>query len=650
MDLRTLPRPRAAGSGGRPESAEALLVRHYRHLVGMAYLTLPADRGRHARVVAAHAVVQRALPVLGGKAAGRSGDASGYEAVRARVLRGALRRRRWPGAVFPRVWGVRLFTPPDDGDAELDVRLAELPAPARAGFALRVLDGLDRAEAAEALAWAGVEAPAEAARAGDELLRSLGGAGWSELPPGYDACTVHLRPGDLLRRRRRWALVAAAVAVALTAAVLPVPGPPGGGTGGSSAPPPAARAVPPERRAADLWRRTAKLDLAVWPARGELVDDTALVGRAVTAWQQAGPSAAAEPGSTPGPPAAAPQLLYAGRLDGTAVVLLTDGRSLARYTDGPTSGGPARSGSARSGPTSGSASGPTSGAAAGTGGPVLALAAAGDSDVTAGAAVVLRRDERGARYLLAPWVASAATRRLDRPDEAERPLAFADGVTDPVPGTAAPGCPGPVLQLRSDPVVAEQHAFLLADLGGLAPAHLTYTPPPDGSAPARPPREAVGAQALRRWAAGACAVPEAGPGVRQLNLWEFADQRLPQNAGELAWACLRADRWDGSGSAAAAVLPPNGGRAERLARADGRACSRYEQDTVAQYRWRAPNGTAYLLVAASRRVSRLLVTTPSRRLDQPAPPGRTLALDDPGTGPAGVEAVTASGTRLRPIG
>ncbi|RAJ44852.1 hypothetical protein K353_01429 [Kitasatospora sp. SolWspMP-SS2h] len=646
MDLRTLPRPRAAGSGGRPESAEALLVRHYRHLVGMAYLTLPADRGRHARVVAAHAVVQRALPVLGGKVADRSGYGSGYEAVRARVLRGALRRRRWPGAVLPRVWGVRLFTPPDDGGAELDVRLAELPAPARAGFALRVLDGLDRAETAEALAWAGVEAPAEAARAGDELLRSLGGAGWSELPPGYDACTVHLRPGDLLRRRRRSALVAAAVAVALTAAVLPVLGSPHGSTGRSSAPPPAARAVAPERRAADLWRRTAKLDLAVWPARGELVDDTALVDRAVTAWQQAGPSAATEPGSTPAPPVAVPQLLYAGRLDGTAVVLLTDGRSLARYTDGPASDGPAPSGPARSGPTSGAASGPTSG----TGGPVLALAAAGDSDVTAGAAVVLRRDARGARYLLAPWVASAATRRLDRPDEAERPLAFADGVTDPVPGTAAPGCPGPVLQLRSDPVVAEQHAFLLADLGGLAPAHLTYTPPPDGSAPARPPREAVGAQALRRWAAGACAVPEAGPGVRQLNLWEFADQRLPQNAGELAWACLRADRWDGSGSAAAAVLPPDGGRAERLGRADGRACSRYEQDTVAQYRWRAPNGAAYLLVAASRRVSRLLVTTPSRRLDQPAPPGRTLALDDPGSGPAGVEAVTASGTRLRPIG
>ncbi|MFF4341914.1 hypothetical protein ACFY00_18510 [Kitasatospora sp. NPDC001540] len=604
MDLKTLPRPGVAAPGGQLGSAEAVLVRHYRRLVCLAYLTLPADRGRHARVVAAHAVVQRALPVVGGLASGLAGGADGYPAARVRVLRGALRRRRWTAAGFPRVWGVRLFTPPDDADAELDARLAELPPPARAGFALQALDGLDRAEAAEVLAWAGVEAPAESARAGAELLRSPGSPRWSELPPGYDACTVHLQPGDLLRRRRLAALAwALAVTVTVTAAVAPILVSPHSGTGRSESTPSAA----PERRADDLWRHTAKLGLAVWPARGGLLDDTALISRATTAWQRAAP------------PTAAPQLLYAGRLDGAAVVLLTDGRSLARYTEDP--------------------------AAA----PALALSPAGDSDVTAGAAVVLHRNDRGARYLLAPWIAAAATRRLDRPDEAERPLPFPDGVTDPMPGTTAQGCPGPVLQLRSDRAVAEQHAFLLADLGGLTPAHLTYTPPPDAAAQARPPQEAVSSQALHRWASGACAVPEVGPEVRQLNLWEFADQKLPQNAGELAWACLRADHWDGSGSAAAAVLPPNGGRAERLAHADGRACSRYEQDTVAQYRWRAPNGTPYLLVAASRRVSRLVVTTPSRRLDQPAGPTRTLALDNPGSGPSTVEAVTASGTRLRPI-
>ncbi|RKE17687.1 hypothetical protein [Streptomyces sp. TLI_171] len=619
MELRTLPRPRLAvpGSGlGQLGSAEAALVRHYRRLACLAYLTLPAGRGRHARVMAAHAAVQRSLPARFARTGrGTAEDEDGYAAARVRVLRAALRRRAAGG--LPRAWGVRLFTPSTDADAELDARLATLPAAARAGFALQALDGLDRAAAAAVLAAAGVPTPLDSARLGAELLTEMDELGWPEgdLPPGYDACTVHLQPGDLLRRRRLTVALAAATAAALAAAALPFLPSPAPGAGRS----PAAAAPAPARRADDLWRHTARLSLAVWPARGDLVDDTALVARAVTAWQQAGADTAAEPGSTPAPPAGTPQLLYAGRLDGTPVVLLTDGTRLARYTD----------------------------AAAG---PALVLAAAEDSDVTAGAAVVLQRGAGGARFLLAPWVARAATRQLDRPNDAERPLAVGGGVTDPVPGAAAGGCPGPVLQLRSDPVVAEQHAFLLADLGGLVPAHLSYTPPPDGSGPARPPREAVGAQALRRWAAGACEVPESGPGVRQLNLWEFADQSLPQNAGELAWACLRADHWDGSGSAASAVLPPNGARAVRLARAEGRACSRYEQDTVAQYRWRAPNGAEYLLVAASRQVTRLAVTTAKRRLDQPVSVTRTLAVDNPGPGPVTVEATTASGVRLQPLG
>ncbi|MFJ5228978.1 hypothetical protein ACIQBJ_03665 [Kitasatospora sp. NPDC088391] len=625
MDLSTLPRPRLAAPGpgkGQLGFAEAALVRHYRRLVCLAYLTLPADRGRHARVAAAHAAVQRSLPLFGsgGPTGAAEPEDDGYPAARVRVLRAALRRRRI-GPPLPRVWGLRLFTPPDDEDAELDARLAELTAEVRAGFAVQALDGLDAAATAEVLAWAGAAEPVASARAGAELLALVGTLDRPEgdLPPGYDACSVHLRPGDLLRRRRRTVLlVAAATAAALSATVVPAVDRPGEQRSSATVTTPA----PPERRADDLWRHTARLDLAVWPARGDRVDDAPLLERALTAWQRAAPGVpgvSAEPGSAAAGPAGATQLLYAGGVDGAGTVLLTDGRTLARYTEDG-------------------------------GGPALALGPAEDSDVTAGAAVVLRRGPGGARYLLAPWVAAAATRRLDRPDDAERPLGTAAGVTDPVPGPAAAGCAGPVLQLRSDPVVAEQHAFLLADLGGLTPAHLTWTPPPDASAPARPPREAVGAQALRRWAAGACEVPEAGPGVRQLNLWEFADQALPQNAGELAWVCLRADHWDGSGSAAAAVLPPNGGRAVRLGRAEGRACSRYEQDTVAQYRWRAPNGTEFLLVAASRRVARLTVGTARRRIDQAAPPTRTLALDNPGPGATTVEAVTAMGTRLRPIG
>ncbi|NEA59586.1 hypothetical protein G3I60_36870, partial [Streptomyces sp. SID13666] len=44
------------------EEAEASIVENYPHLVRLAYLTLPAALGRHRRVLAAHTLVQRALP------------------------------------------------------------------------------------------------------------------------------------------------------------------------------------------------------------------------------------------------------------------------------------------------------------------------------------------------------------------------------------------------------------------------------------------------------------------------------------------------------------------------------------------------------------------------------------------------------------
>lgn len=53
----------AAPAAHSVAEAEAALVRHYRRLVRLAYLALPADRDRHSRVLAAHAAVQRALPL-----------------------------------------------------------------------------------------------------------------------------------------------------------------------------------------------------------------------------------------------------------------------------------------------------------------------------------------------------------------------------------------------------------------------------------------------------------------------------------------------------------------------------------------------------------------------------------------------------------
>lgn len=377
--------------------------------------------------------------------------------------------------------------------------------------------------------------------------------------------------------------------------------------------------------AADQWQHTARLDFSAWPARGDRREDAALLDRALAAWSRPGPQTRAEPGTATTAPADPPHLLFAGTVDGTGVVVLYDGGRIARYTDGRGGG--------------------------------LDLARADDSSVTTAAAVVLRRQGTSARYLLAPWIDTAETRRTDQPDSPAKPLDRADGVTAAAPAVpAGPDSPGAltdcrgstVLQLRSSPVVAEKHAFLLADLGGLVPAHLSYTPPPDRTQPAREPREAVSPDALLAWARAGCAVPDGTPGVKQLNLWAFAVQQLPQNAGAASWVCLRADRWNGEGSAATAVLLPGARGPQRTGGGPGRACSRFEQDTVAWAWWRAPQGAEYLLAAGSRRVARLSVKGPDWTADRPAP-DHTLAVERPARATVTVEAVLDGGARIAPM-
>ncbi|HEY9331934.1 MAG TPA: hypothetical protein VIS09_27450, partial [Streptomyces sp.] len=58
------PRQRSTGNSARPgvQQAESALMEHYPRLVRLAYLVLPPSLGRHRRVLAAHAAVQRALP------------------------------------------------------------------------------------------------------------------------------------------------------------------------------------------------------------------------------------------------------------------------------------------------------------------------------------------------------------------------------------------------------------------------------------------------------------------------------------------------------------------------------------------------------------------------------------------------------------
>ncbi|MFJ1932071.1 hypothetical protein ACIOGZ_05260 [Kitasatospora sp. NPDC088160] len=608
----------AQGAAARPVAqAEAALVRHYRRLARLAYLALPADRDRHSRVLAAHATVQRALPSRWTRPAGppAADEDPVYAALRLRVLRAALRphpARRLPA---PRIWGLRLFTPHGgEEDAALDRALAALDAPARAAFALRAVEGLTPEQTAGALRRAGVEHPEEAVAAAAGVT-----AGADPEPPAFDPCAVRVQPTDLLRRRRTWsaALLVGLLGLSTTAAVVADSGPaapvarPAPAPSGTAADPARLTRVEPDR-----WQHTARVDFTAWPARGDRRDDGALLGRALAAWERPGPQTRGEPGVDATPPVAPPALLFAGTVDGTALVVLFDGRRLARYADGRDGG--------------------------------LDLARADDSDVTTAGAVVLRRQGTAVRYLLAPWVDAAETRRIDQPDSPARPLDHPDGVTAAVPGGGLADCHGAtVLQLHSSPAIAEKHAFLLTDLGGLVPAHLTYSPPPDRAQPAREPREATGQDALLAWASAGCAVPDGTPGVKQLNLWAFAVQPLPQNAGSASWVCLRADRWTGEGSAATAVLLPTARGPQRTGGGPGRACSRFEQDVVGWAWWRSPQGAEFLLAAGSRRVTRLAVKGPDWSADRPVP-DHTLAVERPARATVQVEAALDGGTRISP--
>jgi hypothetical protein len=597
--------------------AEEVLVANYRRLARIAYLILPAGADRHHRLLAAHAVTQRALPGLSLRS-GRGHPEELYEGLRLRVVRRALAGGVRPRGLLPGVWGLRMFTADGaEDELALDRELAELPAAARAAYALHAVDGLPPAEITDLLVRAGVARPEEAHRAAGSIRTAAGE------PARFDPCTVRVQPGDLIRRRRTTRIGAAALVLAATlvggaAAAGTAQAPPGArrlpsadGAPLAASPDPAAllRAAPSE------WTRTARLDFSAWPARGDRTGDAALLGRVLALWQRGGLAVHTEPGTPVGAPLGTPRLLYAGSIDGTDVVVLYDGARIAHW-------------SAETG---------------------MIVARADDSDITTGAAVALRRTARSVRFLLAPWVDTAELRRLGQPDTPATAVERTDGVTAALPTAGADCRSGPVLQLRSSRTVAEKHAFLLADLGGILPAHLTYTPPPSAGA-ARAPREATGSEALVTWARTACALPEQGPGVKELNAWAFAEQQLPQHAGTATWVCLRTDRWNGEGSAATELLlpGPGGARTVRTALAQGRGCSRFDQNTVGWTRWRAPDGHAFLLAAGSRRVARLRVQGDGPALDV-APADRTVAVERPGGGRPEVTGVLDDGTEIHPL-
>ena len=628
----TSPHPAPPPSPSGPvdaERAEAALVEHYPRLVRLAYLVLPPSLGRHRRVLAAHAVVQRSLP-RGRDAqkvpapAGRAPDPA-YALLRLRVLRAALRANRpwWRPSVpppLPRVLGLRLF--PRSGGADelaLDQALSAVPAAARAAYVLRRLEGLADEDAARLLAAAGA-ADARAALAEADGVRTPAGSRDRSLLESaeFDACSLQARPTDLVRRRQHVrAAAVAGCALAVCGLLLGLPGD-GWGPDGAAAPayarnPAAERALDPGRLTrvgSGEWRRSARTDFSVWPARGGRTGDTALLRRALAVWARPGRTVrvSATPGTPSGPAAGPAHLLYAGEVDGASVVVLYDGLRVVRYAE-----------------PAGAERGPVA----------LDFARTDGADAASAGALVVTRTRSGARYLLAPWITDASVVDLLDPTDAGRPVErSADGLTGPVTGPPLDGssCGAwPALRLAADGREGVPGGpYLLTDLGELSPARLTYGAPvgaPESTADGSTGRTAAGgtdaggtavreaADEVRTVLAGtACRLPElAGRGVRTVNAWRFAEQRLPEGGGLARWVCVRADTWRGAGSQVLVRFQtpeerPGAAGAVAARAADSPACGQREARVLGGVLWKSPSGAWYLLAAGSEDVVSITAT------------------------------------------
>ncbi|MFE9385501.1 hypothetical protein ACFYMO_20070 [Streptomyces sp. NPDC007025] len=601
------------------EQAELALVEHYGRLVRLAYCVLE-DGPR--RAPAAHAVTCGALPRRCTSTAAlprpRAADEDPvYVWLRLRVLRAALARPRGPwlprslprgGAPARAAYALRhleRMADPDirrllraahvrDPDAALAGARAAASAPPAAGPAAPEAHAADPSDTATDLPQVPVPPQVPDSPGGPGASAPAAGPGREPCPLCGGGDGVRHALDTVRRRRRRRRSGAAALAALVCCGLLGVPGDTWGPD--AAARPPLVRGSDAEhaldpsalvRARAGSWRRASRTDFGAWPARGALTRDESLLRRALVTWAQprADVRVQAAPGTPKGPPPGPPQLLYAGRLAGTAVVLLYDGLRVARYTE----------------PLD-----PDDGSAAAEDGVSLELArTAGAGTAESGALVVTRRGGE-VRYLTAPWITRAArVDLLDPADEAGRTLARgADGVTGPVPlpVTLPRHCESwPGLALRGSPGAARRPQ-LYTDLGELAPARLT-----DGAERA----PATGAAARRRLARTACHLPAVlDRGVRAVNSWQFARQRLPDGDGEAAWVCTRAATWRGAGARVMTQFqPPAGGPGRpgavtsRLE--DSRVCGPHARAVLTGLLWRSTEGRWYVLAAGDEDVIRL---------------------------------------------
>ncbi|MEV1285613.1 hypothetical protein [Micromonospora sp. NPDC049679] len=609
-----------------PAPAGSVFLQHYDRLVRIAYLVAPATRRRQSQLVRAHRLVQRSLPW-------RSRVVRTYPQLVARVLRRAARPRR---LALPALVTWAWHTPVNGSREHRAVvsALAAAPAPVRAAYVLLMVERLPAREAVVLLheaGWAeGVAHVAAASglrqRLGDELGISVDRQ--RELLAGApaDPTVVRLRAPDpetlrVLRVARLGAVSLAMLVVAALVTTSLVGAAPQGATvpatvGMWAAPETAPLTV--RRVAAQAWAGASELSLASWPARGTRTGDDQLVRAAVTAWQRlhgttddagAGSGGGAHAESTPGgatrdgggaatatpgtiggvtvstaagaaadPPIGAPQLLYAGELDGSAVVVLADPTRIGTYTV--------------TGDRRGLRVEPAPGTAADT-----------------ASAIRIGRDGDASRYLVAPWVARVETRALDGRDW--RPLAVADGVSDPVPARSGECWSGPLLRLRAAEV-ATSAPFVLAELGGgAALTELRYLPSTVDAGGATSPG-LDGADGAAAWARLGCPVSDLrGRAPRSVTAWEVWSGRLPQTTGTSRLVCLRAT-FPGDGNRVSAVLLAPGGGTSRDATvasaSDTRLCSRLARDVVVGWWWRSPGGGWHHLAVGSGKVRTIEVT------------------------------------------
>ncbi|MFF8190129.1 hypothetical protein ACF05L_04410 [Streptomyces bobili] len=630
------PRPAPGSAADRTvdvEQAEAALVEHYPRLVRLAYLVLPPRLGRGRRVLTAHALVQRALPrrrtsapAIPAQSTARDGD-PGYAYVRLQVVRTALeaglplRRRALPRRaqlppLLPQVWGLRLF--PRSGGADelaLDQRLSALSGPARAAYVLRGLENLPDGDVREVLTEAGVDDADAALRGADTVA-----ARYALLDsPEFDPCSLQARPTDLLRRRQHTkAVLAATAALAVCGTLVALPGD-GWGPDGAAAPayaqnPAAEAALDPGRLvriSPAAWKTSARTDFSVWPARGDLTGDDALLRRALAVWARPGDRVrvSSTPGTPSGGPAGPPQLLYAGDVATARVVILYDGLRIARYAE-PKDG---------------------------TAGAALDFARVDGATGAEAAAVVLDRADGNVRYLTAPWVSKAAERDLSKPGAGVMDLTLAEGIASPLssPATRAGACTTwNVLQ-----VTDASGSYLLSDLGELVPARLTAGRP-------TAPKEATGAEALRTWAPFACSLGEVrAQGVRSVNAWAYARQPLPDSGGQAGWACTRADTWRGAGSRVLAQFHTPGGLfgAVTAQAGDVPACGPRDPHVLAGVLWKSEAGTWYLLAAGDKDTESVRTTGGVRASGK----GSQLAVPTKQGAQAGLEGTLEGGRSIR---